>query len=239
MLIEQKNKSESLNHIEKSQIEKELFFLNEQMIKINASINDQKTRLYMAEENLKKYEYLLNKDYISLEEFQNKKDIYMQLSQSLKNYEKELINKSIEIKNKEATLSSLKKKQETEILDINKQATIIDQEKIDTESRRNLTVRALSSGIISSLNADIGQQVVPTRSLLTIIPSKSILEANLYVPSKNIGFIKIGQKVKIKYNSYSYQKFGQAIGTITYISGSTINIKDIANYENNLCTRQK
>ena len=89
LLIEQKNKSESLNHIEKSQIEKELFFLNEQMIKINASINDQKTRLYMAEENLKKYEYLLNKDYISLEEFQNKKDIYMQLSQSLKNYEKE------------------------------------------------------------------------------------------------------------------------------------------------------
>ena len=50
-----------------------------------------------------------------------------------------------------------------------------------------------------------------------------MLEAQLLVPSRAIGFIEPGNTVLLRYQAYPYQKFGHHIGRVTRVSRSAVN----------------
>jgi membrane fusion protein len=54
--------------------------------------------------------------------------------------------------------------------------------------------------------------------LAQIIPAGSRLEARLFAKSRNVGFVKPGMTVWLRYDAFPYQKFGQFKGTITEVS---------------------
>jgi len=50
------------------------------------------------------------------------------------------------------------------------------------------------------------------------MPAGAKLEARLLVPTRAMGFVKIGQKVRLRYDAFSYQHFGIYHGTVRQIS---------------------
>lgn len=96
----------------------------------------------------------------------------------------------------------------------------LGQEQVEVEARGELTLTAPVAGIISSLLIKPGQAVQTGQPLLSILPGDSQLEAELFVPSRSIGFIRTGDKVLLRYQAYPYQKFGHYRGRIARISRS-------------------
>jgi multidrug efflux pump subunit AcrA (membrane-fusion protein) len=66
--------------------------------------------------------------------------------------------------------------------------------------------------------ARAGQNADPQRLQLEIIPADSVLQAELFVPSRAIGFVKPGQSVRILYDAFPYQHFGTYRGEIIDVS---------------------
>ena len=52
--------------------------------------------------------------------------------------------------------------------------------------------------------------------------------ANLYVPSKAIGFVKAKDKVILRYQAYPYQKFGHAEGEIVSVARTALGKQELA-----------
>lgn len=75
--------------------------------------------------------------------------------------------------------------------------------------------------------AKLGQKIDLNAPLLTLLPENSILEAELFLPSRSIGFAEIGQEVLMRYDAFPYQRYGLAKGTIKEISQTVINPQDI------------
>ena len=74
------------------------------------------------------------------------------------------------------------------------------------------------AGDVSDITTEIGQRVVPEKSLVTIVPQGSNVETWLYAPSSAIGFARPGQQVRLRFDAYPYQKYGVGKGTIIAIS---------------------
>jgi membrane fusion protein len=55
----------------------------------------------------------------------------------------------------------------------------------------------------------------------------SILQAQLFAPSRTAGFVQPGQTVWLRYSAFPYQKFGMAEGRVTKISRSPIAPQDL------------
>jgi membrane fusion protein len=68
------------------------------------------------------------------------------------------------------------------------------------------------------VQARIGQFADPRRPQMEIIPSESVLQAALFVPTRGIGFVQPGQKVRILYEAFPYQQFGTYGGRVNEIS---------------------
>ncbi len=48
------------------------------------------------------------------------------------------------------------------------------------------------------------------------------IEAEIFIPSRSIGFVKAGQRVALRFHAYPYQKHGVRHGSITQISATPI-----------------
>ena len=59
---------------------------------------------------------------------------------------------------------------------------------------------------------------------MEIVPKDSALVAKLFVPTRAIGFVRPGQKVRIMYEAFPYQQFGTYTGGVAEVS-QTILIK--------------
>jgi membrane fusion protein len=62
---------------------------------------------------------------------------------------------------------------------------------------------------------------------LSIVPDGDILEAELLVPARAIGFIAAGQTVHISYDTFPFQQFGFARGNVRTVSRTMLKPDEI------------
>lgn len=83
----------------------------------------------------------------------------------------------------------------------------------------NKDITALYDGVIKSLEIDKeGAVVTATQVVAEIIPDSNAMLVESEVLNSDIGYVKVGQDVDIKVDTYDYQKYGKLSGTVVYIS---------------------
>ncbi|MDI2112662.1 HlyD family efflux transporter periplasmic adaptor subunit [Commensalibacter nepenthis] len=116
-------------------------------------------------------------------------------------------------------------KRTSEVNELKKQLLQTKQQIIESEKQQNIYITAPIDGKITAVRGYIGQQIEANMSLASIIPKDDPLDAELYVSSSSIGFLKKQQVVILRYDAFPYQKFGFAKGIITEITYSPITSK--------------
>ena len=225
----EKNKLKDLHLNSVQQLNAEIQSIRLDLIKLDGLIAEQRQRLALAQENAHRYRDLKDKEYISIEEYQLKQDNYISLKVALQSYEREKNTKQAELENKLLAQQGLASKLESELTLVDRQLASNQQEFLENKARDSLLLQANATGKIASINAEVGQFISPNIPVMNIVPTPSYLEAHLFVPSSAIGFIRTGQTVKLRFQAYPYQKFGQGEGVIHSISATTMNPQELTN----------
>lgn len=90
-------------------------------------------------------------------------------------------------------------------------------------------LRAPLTGTLQSLKvASIGTVVQPGETLATIEPPTKTLTVTADVPSRDIGFIHVGDKTDIKVASYPFEQYGMIPGRVTWISPTAATTNTVA-----------
>jgi membrane fusion protein len=98
----------------------------------------------------------------------------------------------------------------------------LTQRRAQAEAARGYELRAQVAGRVSAVQVAPGQNLDPYRPLMTVTPAGARLTAEVYVPSRAIGFVKPGQKVRLLYDAFPYQRFGAAQGTVEAVSATVL-----------------
>src|SRR5580698_2275787 len=64
----------------------------------------------------------------------------------------------------------------------------------------------------------VGQVVTPAQSLVTIVPDGTPLIIEATVSNDDIGYLKVGQPVEVKVDTFPFQRYGSLKGTLVSIS---------------------
>jgi membrane fusion protein len=110
---------------------------------------------------------------------------------------------------------------------LRRSASTLEQDLTENEARRELPVRARQSGTVTAIAANLGQTVGTTNSLVSILPDGNKLEAEMYVPSRAVGFIKPGMTALLRYQAFPYQKFGQHSARIREVATTSIRPEEL------------
>lgn len=89
-------------------------------------------------------------------------------------------------------------------------------------AQHGFSLKAPASGVVTALQINEGQSIDNQHALMTISKPGSDVIAELYVPSRAVGFLHTGQEVRVRYDAFPYQKFGAAKGVVKSISLSVL-----------------
>jgi membrane fusion protein len=112
--------------------------------------------------------------------------------------------------------------------DLQQKLSDITQSMMENESRRSIDLRAPEKGTVSAVLVKQGQIVTGGQTLAMMLPDNARLQARIMLSSRAIGFIRPGQRVVLRYQSFPWQKFGQQYGTVLEISKSALSPQEVS-----------
>lgn len=83
-------------------------------------------------------------------------------------------------------------------------------------------LRAPVAGTVFDLQANrAGYVANSTEPLMSIVPQDALV-ARVFIPNKDIGFVREGQEVDVRIDAYSYSEYGDMKGTLVRISSDAL-----------------
>jgi hemolysin D len=85
------------------------------------------------------------------------------------------------------------------------------------------TLTAPVDGIINAINVTtIGEIAQPGEPVITLVPAGADLYVEAYLLNKDVGFVAIGQQVRIKLEAFPFMRYGHLDGIVEQVSPDAI-----------------
>ena len=112
-----------------------------------------------------------------------------------------------------------------ELMEVTKKREGANQELIKASQRRELQIlRSPIDGVVQQLAVStIGGVVTQAQPLMTIVPENSPLEVEAQVLNRDIGHVKVGQRVINKVETFDFTRYGYIEGTVLWAGTDSVN----------------
>lgn len=187
-------------------------------IDLNAfSMNLLQDKLVLHESQLLQYEKLNKSGYLSNIEYQKEKEILIDIKKEKNELKIKTLNLNRKLKDDESKLETLPNEYKIKIVAIDTKKSTVKNKIDETENNYRHTIVASESGVVNSINAFEGEYISVDKPLMSIIPKDSVLEAELLLPTRSAGFVKVGDIARLRFDAFPYQRFGALTSVITRV----------------------
>ncbi len=231
-LQEELRKTQRLQNDERNVLIKKIGALDIEARKIVNQIDGQKKRVRLAEEGVSRAQELLVQHFISREQLQQRQADLLDQHARLQTLERDQLAISRELSSQQAELQAAPLRGQNLLAQIERQLASTEQELTESEARRSISITAPETGIATAIGVDTGQAIDGSKPLLSVVPKGAQLVAELYAPSRSVGFIKAGDQALLRYQAFPYQKFGHATGRVLSVSKTALPSTEISGLPN-------
>ncbi|MGC7404778.1 HlyD family secretion protein [Pandoraea pneumonica] len=204
---------------------------SEELVTLDGLIQSQRERVALASVSKERYARLLAKSYVSREQSQEKHALYLEQRSQLQSLQRERVVVARTLSADRQRLAAMPHAQRRELAQRTRELGLLEQELAESESKREFSVIAPTSGTATAVVVEVGQTVAPSKALMSVVPTDSPLRAHLYVKSDAVGFMRPGDAVRLRYRAFAHQQFGQFGGTVTSISWAALPHTDLADVD--------
>jgi membrane fusion protein len=187
----------------------------------------QRSRVALAEEARGRLAALRAKGVATESALQDSERDRLRIAADLQELERDRIANERASLEAEARLRELPLGRDGKIGEIDRSIAILAQDLAEAEAAREFVVTAPQDGIVTGVRGALGGGVRADAPLLSVVPAGSPLTAELFAPSRAIGFLRPGQPVLLRYQSFPYQKFGAYRGVVTRISRTAVSPSEL------------
>jgi len=221
-LAAQIENTRALERLERRSLDESVADLGSEAATLDRMLDGQQERVRMAEETEGRYERIRAQGYVSDDVLLAKRADAIEQHARLQGVDRDRQGIGRQLAEVAARADSLELRYENQIADLERSLTATDLDIAENEARREILVTAPTDGIATGIAAVVGQFVDGATPLALLVPSDARLRAELYAPSRAIGFVAVGEEVVLRYEPYPYQKFGHYGGTVEAVSRTSL-----------------
>jgi membrane fusion protein len=200
--------------------------LKSEISELLAQIESQNEQIRVSNELVSSVTGLRAKGIVSELEYKKRELSVLEQKQKLNSLNQQLAARQNQLAETRYSLEQLPTVMAGKIQSLRSELSTTEQRIAEINGRRAYVIRAPAAGRVATVQARIGQFADPRRPQMEIIPSDSVLQAALFVPTRGIGFVQPGQKVRILYEAFPYQQFGTYDGRVNEISQTILTRSD-------------
>ncbi len=204
------------------QAEFRLSKLSEELTGIERERALQERRLATARAQVERFRTLARDNFISPMQLQQKIDEQAAQEAVIETLARSRLSVEREIGSLKTEIPLIALRVVERIAQTEREVISINQDLAEAEVQQGTLIRAPAAGIVTALQGSIGKTIDANLPLLTIVPEETLLEAVLLAPTHAVGFVQQGDPVRIRYNSFPYERFGHYSGVVQAIDASAL-----------------
>ncbi len=180
-------------------------------------IKTHKGKFRTSQTQLTRLKKLQEKDYLNNTDYNTAHEHHIDIGLRLDETRQQLSAKENQLLESKNLRIQVPLRASIKLAEYNQQLREVEQKIVEIKGRRTYTLRSPTSGHVTALQVSAGQRA-KDKPLLAILPDDAQFKAELFVPTRAIGFIEVGQSVLLRYSAFPYQRFGLYEGTISKVT---------------------
>ncbi len=213
---------------ERKRLEAQIAGERDQIAHLEQQIMVQQERAALAESLVSSVQELRAKGHMSELDYKHRREAYLESTQNLGALGQQLAARRAELAQAAAAQEQLPTTIAEKVQALRGQVADAEQRIAEIDGRRAYVVRAPIAGRVSTLQAAVGRAVDPRQPQLSVLPRNGGLEAELFVPTQAIGFVRPGQEVRILFDAFPYQRFGTYGGRVVRVAKTMLTSADVS-----------
>ncbi|MGX9217110.1 HlyD family secretion protein [Massilia varians] len=201
--------------------------LQRELERLDSQVLMQKQRISLSEQSVTRFAQLKATNYISPVQMQEREAELLDQHQRLLEIERVRSVTQRDLVSTEAEAQDVAIQALRDENALRRNASMLEQDLTENEARREIPVRARQSGTVTAIAVNLGQTIGTNNSLASILPEGNKLEAEMYVPSRAVGFIKPGMTALLRYQAFPYQKFGQHRARVREVATTSVRPEEL------------
>ncbi len=203
---------------ERQQLVDQINGLDQEVAALRSELETQRQRTRVAQDQVTAVRGLVKAGFISLVEFKHRQDNLLAQQQNEAALVRQIAERQSSTTQQRDALRQLPDTLAARLSVLRGSIADLEGRLAEIAGRRAYLLRAPVAGQVSTLQARIGLAADPAVPLLAIVPTGSVLQAELLVPARAIGFVKPGQTVRLAYEAFPFQRFGLHGGRVVTVS---------------------
>ena len=202
--------------------QRQLAMLRTELDQVRAGIATRDAQVRLGRETADRYREVAASGYVSVVQVRQQEQAMLEMLNARQVLERQATALAREIAGLEQALAGLPAQREAIEATARREHALLAQERYRHEADGGVLVKAPLAGLVAHRFVEPGQAVQAGQPLLSLLPEGARLQAQLQVPSRAIGFIRPGDRVRLRYQAYPFQKFGHQGGRVARISRSAV-----------------
>jgi membrane fusion protein len=196
--------------------------LSDEAQQLQSQIELQQRRVALSQLATQRYVELQARGFVADAQLQDRQSDWLDQQQRLAELTRARLAATRELAAARAEWQDLKLQALRDLEAARRNLTLLDEELTENAVRRELVLRATTAGTVAAITIERGQSVLAGQLLAVIVPAGSELEAELYAPSRAAGRLHAGMIVRLRYQGFPYQRYGQFAGRIREVAGTAV-----------------
>ena len=196
--------------------------LRAEIASLEQQIRIQQTLIASASDDLVRYTEGAAKGFISRRDLDARRDALLVRQQNLQQLQQLHAAKHSALQESAQSVSQATALGGSQVEALSASQAGLAQKLVGIESSRNYLLLSPVDGIATSVTARIGQPAMTNVPLLSVVPRAARLQAELAVPASAIGFVEVGQEVRLSVDAFPYQQFGTVSAKIVSVAAAPL-----------------
>lgn len=197
------------------------------MVKLEDERKLQDERVRIQEQLTEAAQALGSQGMMPIVTVKSKEDDLISSRQQLASLERTLVQQKSSLAQFAAQLKRLHADLDLTRFDAEAQRGQMAEKRLNAEATYSDHLLAPADGIVTALQIKLGGPVTANQTLAVVVPDGSQsaaapLEVELWAPSKAIGFVRPGDRVRIMYDAFPFQTFGVGHGVAKEITRAPV-----------------
>ena len=184
---------------------KDQIALQEELVASNAKMFEQVTAV-------------VERGFVSKVELERRRQTLLSSQQALASLRQRLTATQGEARQARDQLASVAINAEQGISRIRENLQALSAEQARLEGEQSYVITAPIDGRVTALATGVGRAVNASRPVMVIVPQDAELVAELYAPTRAVGFVEPGKETRLLYDAFPYQRFGSFGGKVDTIA---------------------
>lgn len=192
---------------------------------LGRQIEIQENSIKAAREDVETARRIAARGFVSKRDVDSREEIYAARRQELLRLQRERNQKLHAISEAFAAKQAMQAEAGAQAASLAAQRSEIAQRSTQASAQEAYQLTAPIDGRIAVVTARVGDNVPADKGLMLIVPNGSPLRAELAVPSSALGFLAVGQEVRLAVDAFPYEHFGTVPARIETIAAAPETLK--------------